>query len=73
MNRALTFLLQVGLALTSVAAILFAVRIIVQQTLGGSWYWGGAMAAFAGPVAFAVALRLHERGDSGTQPGAINA
>lgn len=61
MSRAIALVLQIGLLLTSVAGILFAVRIILQQTIGGSWYWGGAMAAFAGPAFFALALYLYER------------
>jgi uncharacterized oligopeptide transporter (OPT) family protein len=47
----------------AVAGILFAIRIILQQTIGGSWYWGGAMAAFAGPVLFTIAFYLFERRD----------
>ena len=64
MSRAIVLLLQVGLMLSAVAGILFAVRIILQQTIGGSWYWGGAIAAFVGPVAFALALFLVERSES---------
>ena len=63
MSRAIVLLLQVGLMLSAVAGILFAVRIILQQTIGGSWYWGGAIAAFFGPVAFALALFLVERAE----------
>ena len=70
MSRAITLLLQAGLFLTAIAGILFAVRIILQQTVGGSWYWGGAMAAFAGPVLFALALYLFERRDAA---GKLNA
>ena len=73
MTRALTIMLQIGLAVTSVAAILFALRIILQQTIGGSWYWGGALAAFAGPVAFALALYLFERCASSAAPESKNA
>ncbi len=61
MSRAITLILQIGLLLSAAAGILFAVRIIVQQTIGGSWFWGGAMAAFAGPAFFALALHLFER------------
>ena len=61
MRRVITFLLQAGLALTAIAAILFAVRIIAQQVLGiGSWDWGGAIAVFLGPVAFTIALFVFE-------------
>ena len=60
MTRAISLVLQIGLVVSSIAAILFALRIILEQILGGSWYWGGAMAAFAGPVAFSLALYLFE-------------
>ena len=62
MKRVITLLLQAGIVLTAIAAILFAVRMIVQQALGaGSWYWGGAIASFLGPVALAAALFVFER------------
>ena len=71
MTRAITLLLQVGLVLTAIAAILFAVRIILQQALGiGSWYWGGAIAVFLGPLAFTAALALLGRntGSNASEP-----
>ena len=62
MNRAIVIILQIGLVLSAIAGILFALRIILQQAaIGGGWHWGGAMAAFAGPVAFAFALYLFDR------------
>ena len=70
MSRLISLILQVGLLLSAVAGILFAVRIILQQTIGGSWFWGGAMAAFAGPVFFALALQLFERRDGAGKPNA---
>ena len=63
MSRAISLTLQIGIFLSAVAGILFAIRIILQQTIGGSWYWGGAMAAFAGPVLFTIAFHLFERRD----------
>ena len=59
MSRVITIFLEIGILVTSIAAIIFAARIIVQQTIGGSWYWGGALAAFAGPALFALALSLY--------------
>ena len=53
MSRAITLTLQVGLLLSAVAGILFAVRIILQQAIGGSWYWAGAMAADSPELAHA--------------------
>ena len=61
MSRINVMVLEVGLLISSLAAILFALRIILQQVIGGSWFWGGAMAAFAAPVAFALALYLYDR------------
>jgi hypothetical protein len=62
MKRFIGLVLQSGLVLTAVAAILIAVRIILHEVIGiGTWYWGGAVAAFIGPVAFAAALFLFER------------
>jgi hypothetical protein len=61
MRRAITLLLQAGLLLSTIGAILFALQIIVGLTLGSRWFWGGAVAAFLGPVAFASTLFLVER------------
>lgn len=61
MSRAITILLEVGIVVTSIAAIFFAAKIILEQTIGGSWYWGGAIAAFTGPALFALALNLYQR------------
>ena len=61
MSQLIALVLRVGVLVSSIAGILFAVRIILQQTMGGSWYWGGALAAFSGPVFFSLALYLFER------------
>ena len=74
MTRAITLLLQVGLVLTAIAAILFALRIILQQSLGiGSWYWGGAVAVFLGPLAFTAALAVFERSTRSNASESSNA
>lgn len=61
MSRAIQLVLQVGLLFSAIAAIVFAVRIVVGLTLGANWFWGGAVGAFLGPVSFAIALYLFER------------
>lgn len=61
MSRAIQLTLQVGLLFSAIAAIVFAVRIIIGLTLGANWFWGGAVGAFLGPVSFAIALYLYER------------
>jgi hypothetical protein len=58
MNRVITLLLQAGLLVSTAAAIAYAVRILLGTLFDTSWYWAGALAALAGPVAFALALRL---------------
>ena len=74
MKRVLSLLLQAGMVLTSVAGILFAVRMILQQSLGiGRWYWAGAVAAFVGPLAFAAALYVFERCITSRAPESPNA
>jgi hypothetical protein len=55
MSRAISVILQAGILLSAAAGILFAIRIIPEQTTAGSWYWGGAIAVFA------VALYVFER------------
>ena len=61
MSRAISFTFQAGILLSAAAGILFAIRIIPEQTIAGSWYWGGAIAVFVGPGLFAVALYVIER------------
>ena len=64
MSRALVLALQIGVLVSAVAAILSSIRIILQQTVGGSWFCGCAMAAFAAPAFFAVALFLVRRSEA---------
>ncbi|WP_205480733.1 hypothetical protein [Sphingomonas arenae] len=62
MTRLVSLLLQVALVLSVLNAILFAVRIAIQQGLGvGTWYWAGAIAVFTAPAALALALLLFDR------------
>jgi hypothetical protein len=61
MSRAISVILQAGILLSAVAGIPFAIRIIQEQTIAGSWYWGAAIVVFAGPALFAVALYVIER------------
>ena len=64
MSRVVALALQIGILLGAVAGILYLVRIILQLVSGvGSWYWAGAMASFAAPLAFALALHFYERRD----------
>ena len=59
MTRLVTLLLHAALVLVSISAVTYAVRILLQQALNlGSWYWGGALAVFAGPLLIAGALKL---------------
>jgi hypothetical protein len=61
-SRLISLLLQVALILSLLNAILFAVRIAIQQGLGfGDWYWGGAIAVFVAPAALALASLLFDR------------
>ncbi len=60
MNRLLSLVLQAGLVVASIAAVAQAVLMMADVFLPGQlpWYWGGALAYFAAPVAFALTLRL---------------
>ena len=73
-DRAIHVLLKTGLALSSIAAIAASVRIIFGFFVGVDWYWGGPLAAYSGPLAFAGALRLHQlqsrSGDTSGGPSA---
>ena len=51
-------LLEVGLLLGTVAALLYVVRMIVGTVTGLEWFWGGAIASLSAPPAFAAAIRL---------------
>ena len=53
--------LFVGLILSSIAAIAASLRIIFAFVHGTTWFWEGALAAYAGPVFFALALYLDEK------------
>ena len=59
-DRAIQVLLKTGLALSSIAAIAASVRVIFGFVIGVDWFWGGPLAAYSGPLAFAGALRLHQ-------------
>ena len=61
MDGLVRLLLTVGLVLASVAAFTASLRVIVGYMFGTEWYWGGVLAAYAGPVAFAAALYLLDR------------
>ena len=65
MSRAIQLTLLLGLFLAGVAGIVFSARIILGLTLGANWFWGGAFAAYLGPISFAAALYLFERRDRG--------
>ena len=60
MKRLLDILLRVGLLLGVVGSIGQLIVMILQVFLLPSlrWYWGGSLAFFAAPVAFALTLRL---------------
>ena len=42
------------------AAIAESVYIILGLVLGARWFWGGAIAAYFGPAAFAIALYFNQ-------------
>lgn len=69
MSRIVALLLEAGLIVSAIGAILYSLRIIMGSIIDVSWYWGGAMAAFAGPVAFALALFIHEKRDGARSKG----
>ena len=60
MNRAIGLLLVTGFALSIAAAIAESVYIILGLVLGARWFWGGAIAAYFGPAAFAIALYFNQ-------------
>jgi hypothetical protein len=65
MNKAIRILLVVGIALSSLGALTASVRIILGFVLGANWFWGGIVAAYLGPLAFAASLYCFDR----VQPG----
>ena len=64
-GRLISILLIAGLVLSSIAAIAGSVRIIIGVLLGVQWFWGGAFAAYVGPLCFAAALYLHRAAGAG--------
>lgn len=60
MDSVVRFMLLIGLIFSSVAALTASLRIILGYALGTTWFWGGALAAYAGPVVFVAALYLDE-------------
>lgn len=58
MRRLSTLLLEAALLLSAVVAVIYLVRILPSWFLPIQWYWGGALAALAGPALVAAALRL---------------
>jgi hypothetical protein len=64
-KAALDFLLRVGLATTSLAAIAYAIRALISiPGLDISWDYRGLIAAYLGPLAFAGAIFLNGRADA---------
>ena len=64
MNRLIDLLLKAGLLLGLVGAVGQLVVMLVDLVLPAQvrWYWGGSIAYFAAPVAFALTALLLKRG-----------
>ena len=60
MDGLVRLLLTVGLVLSALAAFTASLRIMMGYLVGTEWYWGGVIAAYAGPAVFAGALYLDE-------------
>ena len=60
MNRFTVSLLHVGLFLSAIGAVGQLIVMLLDVFLLPQlrWYWGGSLAYFAAPVAFALTLRL---------------
>lgn len=58
MSRATDSLLRLGVLVGTAAALAQLAVMIIGLILPVRWYWGGALAFFAAPVAFALTLRL---------------
>ena len=60
MRNAIRFLLNAGLLLSLIGAVLQLVIMLLDLVLPISirWYWGGSIAFIIAPVAFAVTARL---------------
>jgi len=54
-------MLLIGVIISSFVALVFSVRILLGQLLGVGWFWGGAIGAYFGPLAFAAALFVYDR------------
>jgi len=61
MRRITVLLLEIALLLFVVVALGYLVRLILTWFLPIQWYWGGALAALAGPALLCGALWLIER------------
>lgn len=70
MSNVIRLLLQIGLILSSIAALTASVRIFLGFGLGVKWFWGGAIAAYLGPAALAFALYMFERRHGAGNPNA---
>jgi hypothetical protein len=57
-RQASDLLLRFGVLLGTIAALLQLALMIAGLLLPVRWYWGGALAFFAAPVAFALTQRL---------------
>lgn len=76
-DRLIRILLLAGFGLSGVAALVASVVVLAGFLLGVRWFWGGVLTAYLGPVCFAGALALHNRGSASLLPvekaGEINA
>ena len=66
MNRGVSLLLRTGLLLSLIGAVAQLVIMLLDLLLPISlrWYWGGSIAFFIAPVAFALTEKLlRDRGD----------
>jgi len=61
MERVARLILLIGLIFSGFVALIFSVRILLGQILGVSWFWGGAIGAYFGPLAFAAALFVYDK------------
>ena len=58
MNRITYAMIEFALLLSAANALIAIVRMAISEFLPISWFWGGSIAAFAGPVLLAGALHL---------------
>ena len=59
-DRWIRLLLLVGLLISSLGAIAYAVWIFLGLAISARWYWGRALAAFIGTLSFATAAYVNE-------------